>query len=124
MNDLKACPFCGPGTAIVVLESSPGFFGPQCQRCGGRTQHVDVAKAVAIWNGRDGFPADDHEAVTTVWLYAVGFLNDRMACPALGSLHIQPGRYACIRSVPIPTPETRGDVRRLCKCLGIELRQV
>lgn len=77
--------------------------------------------------------AEDSLPVTEEWLRSVGFTDDRVGCPTLGALHIQPrafqrpGRndeyspYACIRSLPIPNPKTRGDVRRLCAALGVKL---
>ncbi len=75
------------------------------------------------------------EQVTREWLLSVGFQPDRAKCPTAGNLHIQPDTiiskdgetsypsYACIRSVPIPVPQTRGDVLTLCRLLGIEVKQ-
>lgn len=77
----------------------------------------------------------DESPVDKAWLRSVGFTDDRAGCPTLGPLHIQsqpfqrPGRnteypaYACIRSLPIPIPKTRQDVRELCRLLGIPLQE-
>ena len=84
-------------------------------------------------------PADDDEPVTVEWLESVGFRKTSSTDEALGgpSHHINyvtkwvafgPGisewyvtEYG--NSVFLPTPKTRRDVRRLCKALGIELKQ-
>jgi hypothetical protein len=77
---------------------------------------------------------DDGEAVTEDWLVSIGFEPDRSGCPTISGLHIQcqtivgeRGReypaYACIRSYPIPVPQTRRDVRDLCRVLGIEMKE-
>ena len=81
-------------------------------------------------------PADGDEPITAEWLRAVGFVDDRTGCPTLGPIHIRPhwameGQdsdrelppYACVRSLPIPIPKTRSDLRKLCSALGIELKE-
>lgn len=86
-----------------------------------------------LWTIADAYlashPPDDYLEVTEEWLRSVGFEDDRAGCPTISALHInpqaQPERpaYACVRSFPIPVPSARGDVRRLCSALGIELKE-
>ena len=74
---------------------------------------------------------DDAISYTEEWLYEMGFADDRSGTPTRGDLHIRPAEimsghvsypaYACIRSLPIPVPKTRGDVRQLCRLLGLEI---
>lgn len=47
------CPCCANDN-ILITEPSPGFVGPQCQRCGLRTANTDRSKAVQAWNTRNG----------------------------------------------------------------------
>ena len=80
-------------------------------------------------------PADGEEPISEEWLHSIGFEDDRTGCPTLGPLHIQHAAItrmdsdveypasACVRSFPIPVPKTRGDVRRLCSAMGIELKE-
>lgn len=70
--------------------------------------------------------SDAAETVTEEWLRSVGF---QIAAPfgdhVCGALHRGIDRkgnvYWCVRSLPIPDPKTRGNVRALCSLLGIEL---
>lgn len=75
-------------------------------------------------------PADEDEPITEEWLIENGFngdalgleLRDEDAGWAICKTHEHSrwdymGRY-------IKSPETRGDVRRLCAALGLELRGV
>ena len=66
--------------------------------------------------------------VTREWLYSIGFEDDSFGCPTLGALHVNPVReegvydyppYACIRTLPIPVPQTRGDLLTLCRLIGL-----
>jgi len=80
-------------------------------------------------------PADDEEPISEEWLHSVGFEDDRAGTPTAGALHIRHAplpkmdsdeeypAHACVRSFPIPVPKTRGDVRRLCRALGIALKE-
>ena len=77
----------------------------------------------------------DETPLTEEWLHSIGFEDDRTGCPTLGPLHIQHAAitrmdsdveypaHACVRSFLIPVPKTRGDVRRLCRALGIALKE-
>ena len=68
---------------------------------------------------------NNREPLTNEWLYAIGFTDDKTGCPTLSALHIRlPAAdlpvYACVRSFPIPVPRNRGEVRELCRLLGIQ----
>ena len=62
--------------------------------------------------------------VTKEWLYSIGFADDSFGCPTFGPLHVNPVQeeyppYACIRTLPIPVPKTRGDLLTLCRLIGL-----
>lgn len=71
-------------------------------------------------------PADDGEAVTEEWLRSQGFvgggLGDYQSGLWLGDLKVSHDGWWTIPA-PKVTPETRGDVRRLCSVLGITLTE-
>lgn len=109
-----------------------------------RSQLYRVKDVLAFYDGNNGekleairraVPAilcgepdlsDAAEIVTEEWLRSVGF---QIAAPfgdhICGALHRGIDRkgnvYWCVRSLPIPDPKTRGNVRALCSLLGIEL---
>ena len=68
-------------------------------------------------------PADDDEPVTDEWLDSV-FGTDDSLCT---EWHDEWGEKITwldkFGLVSIPMPKTRGDVRRLCRALGIELNE-
>lgn len=91
-------------------------------------------------------PADDGEPVTNAWLRSVGFQETGKGVGVLAVLTVDdsPVRlhrwlenwiggserlwvYACIGQaadrVSVPSPQTRGDVRRLAAVLGITLKE-
>lgn len=64
----------------------------------------------------------------TQWLAEQGFSPDKMGTMSKDALHIELGNpdgvhtpppYACIRSFPIPVPQSRHDVTELLRLLGI-----
>lgn len=69
-------------------------------------------------------PADDDEKVTAEWLDVLGFEYGN-----LSGLYIRNPRWSRhetptnVFTKVVPHPETRGDVRRLCRALGIELKE-
>lgn len=79
--------------------------------------------------------ADDGEPLTNEWLEAVGFVpgkfpDDLLRGPILRGVIRNAQSPAdgdwhwAVRSYPIPAhmqPRTRGDLRRLCRCLGVPL---
>lgn len=73
-------------------------------------------------------PADDGEAVTAEWLEVVG-LSDAIELPEQFGIQFYPDGYAGLWYYYGPGKDlrieckTRGDVRRLCKALGIELKE-
>lgn len=89
-------------------------------------------------------PADDAEPVTAEWLRSVGFCRE-MQPASSNNLTIRHGSAIVTRWMnsdnvprwsvrmyadetpdwvpPCIQPKTRGDVRRLCKALGIELKE-
>lgn len=83
-------------------------------------------------------PADDGDAVTEEWLWAVGFDKQGLLWFGGGRLYLGAkwdggthsaeiqvgegrGYYGCDHTIDLPKPQTRGDVRRLAAALGIEL---
>ena len=72
-------------------------------------------------------PADDAEPVTEEWLLSVGFKRH----PFEGMLHVIDGWMSMSigqheKNAFVNTPlrgKTRGDVRTLCRSLGIELKE-
>lgn len=73
----------------------------------------------------DDYAADDDVVVTWGWLRQVGFVG-RQVNIFLGYLHVclvDGGRSWRIGDVTIHKQQTRGDVRRLCVVLGIELKE-
>ena len=114
----------------VIKRSETYSLSPYCIGDGWSLQLDDDEAALARAYLAEHQP-DDDAPVTDKWLYSVGFSDDRTGTPTLGPLHIQYAvltddndreypAYACIRSLPITVPKTRGDVRRLCRALGIE----
>lgn len=82
-------------------------------------------------------PADDDEAVTEEWLESVGFKH-RVLRSEFGyecmSIYLKIDNddqwffgtdygHEFDAEVMLKTPATRGDLRRLCKALGIELKE-
>lgn len=76
-------------------------------------------------------PADDELAVDEAWLRSVGFSDTKWDGEVeLGRLYAHCGTTIALslcgeysdESVALPC-KTRGDVRRLCKALGIELKE-
>ena len=72
-------------------------------------------------------PEDDEEPVTKEWLRSIGFVNSISSVLVVGDMLSvsMPGRYWVFSCCGMPTRmkyETRGDVRRLCAALGIELK--
>ena len=69
-------------------------------------------------------PADDDETVTAEWLDVLGFEYGN-----LSGLYIRNPRWSRYETPTnfftkvVPHPKTRGDVRRLCRALGIELKE-
>jgi len=76
-------------------------------------------------------PADDGEAVTVEWLESIGWLEDQTGWPAIclretsewGISWRGHGIWLTPMSVPLYRAPTRGDVRRLCRALGIALKE-
>lgn len=78
-------------------------------------------------------PADEDEPVTEEWLRAIGF-NDDKEFPGYVILLTECGYIECIGfdggvewmlfgNELNPGPQTRGQVRLLCRALGIELKE-
>lgn len=86
----------------------------------------DGAAVAAAWLAEH--PADDAEPVTEEWLRSVGF-SSRPNNRWLQIRTPQGGRLDCWMASPlwefhdeaVAIPQTRGDVRRLCTALGIDL---
>ncbi len=73
-------------------------------------------------------PADDEEPITEAWLRSVGFDDEhRLDWKNLVIKFCVPIRDNFwdfyLNSTQIKPPKTRGDVRRLCKALGVELKE-
>jgi len=77
--------------------------------------------------------ADDDEPVTVEWLESVGFKGISVMAEVILSAYVRlqrPSYDVVVRgngaafSPPLATAETRGDVRRLCAALGIELKEI
>lgn len=71
-------------------------------------------------------PADDAEPVSEEWLLLVGFASSARHPQRLnvGQLSCSCGSLWCYGGVVLSrTPMTRGDVRRLCQALGVELKE-
>jgi hypothetical protein len=100
-----------------------------------RDKMIRLAKAYL-----DEHPADDGEAVTEEWLRAVGFDKQGLLWFGGARLYIGAkwdggthsaeiqvgggsGYYGCDHTIDLPKPQTRGEVRRLCQCLGIEIKE-
>lgn len=73
------------------------------------------------------YPADDAEPITVDWLLSVGF--DDTGIVGVTVLFVDrlvvnmPDRYWTYRDMALVRKhETRGEVRRLCRALGIELK--
>lgn len=68
-------------------------------------------------------PAEDGgESVTDEWLEVIGF--NRGGCLDVGYWVIECQKLALrLNSYQVKENPTRGDVRRLCKALGIELKE-
>ncbi len=94
----------------------------------------DMALLAAAWLREH--PADEDEPVTDEWLESVGFTNDIDGCgrvwesgEGLVSLYVMIGLNCLVEcaskdeAVFVPETETRGDVRRLCSALGINLKE-
>jgi hypothetical protein len=87
-------------------------------------------------------PVDDDEPVTEEWLLSVGFSKKNSAWASIGfddeiyerylgieedfSLALGEHDFLGLNAIYVPFPgaaKTRGDVRRLCKALGVPLKQ-
>lgn len=95
--------------------------------------------ADAMWRDRellsnaylDEHPADDGELVTLEWLKSLGWLPDQTGWPAIclpetpewGISWRGHGIWLTPISVPLCRAPMRGDIRRLCKAMGVELRE-
>lgn len=79
-------------------------------------------------------PADDGEVVTEEWLLAVGFSRDGDHLAIHTSIAARPcnqhvqfyprTRQWYVNGCRLENKTTRGDVRRLCRVLGVELKEV
>lgn len=114
------------------------------QGTSGDCANMRAAIKLARWYRAD-HPADDGEAITVEWLKSVGFR--RFMQPANGqslSITVWPvviSRWVNKGGLPVMwsvkkfadepddwltqclTPVTRGDVRRLCRALGVQLNE-
>ena len=127
-DELKPCPFCGHKEIDPRGWASADKHGPACDWCGA------TAETEREWNLRTEHPADDSEQVTIDWLNTLY----RVPCGPLSMLSIRlghdgliylmaPGKQTegigGISDYVSPKPATRGDVRRLCAALGVEITE-
>lgn len=106
--------------ASELLEEHPDH--------GGRCEFCCAAKVVNAWLAEH--PSDDDEPVTEEWLREIGFTyDDEWGATYIYGYKTFPLWYEDLcgewgwGEAELPSPKTRGDVRRLCRALGIELKE-
>ena len=114
---------------IEAGESYYEVYG--CQPTGHGHMQRDERKLVDAFMAEH--PADDDETVTEEWLGRVGGVKSSEYAKAFrraGSDDLyffyagrNPFQSGLTRFFKMPVVETRGDVRRLCVALGIELKE-
>ena len=82
-NELKPCPFCGPGESVVECYADDyGYWKVGCGRCGShsgtrpKSDPDAQAKVIAHWNTRPAAPVEGLETVKRELLGAVKFFDD------------------------------------------------
>ncbi len=104
------------------------------------TPLVDNAASVAEWwmhfkrlarAWREEYPEDDDEPITPEWLCSIGWIagtptaltKSTHVCSASGG-DMKWGPFGCFLGITkLSGIKTRGDVRRLCRMMGVELKE-
>lgn len=113
--------------AALVLDATAD---DEFVQCGSRTWNAAIAIAKQI---EAEHPADDDEPIAEEWLRSVGFArgrfdDDLVLPPIVRGLTVRDDivcEYWVVRTYRIPdnaAPRTRGQLRLLCRALGIELK--
>ena len=127
MSDLRAADISDE--LVEAVEDAVGY-GNAAWDC------VDpreiIAASVNAWSHAS---TDDEEPVSEEWLRSVGFADDYHAsvlyCHATNDFRLRYTKVVChqqdwtwsANGLGCANPKTRGDVRRLCKALGITLKE-
>ena len=100
------------------------------RRDGGHAEWIEERDGMIL--ARAYLAENDDTPIEEAWLRSFGFTDDRMGALTLGHLHLgnlnprgaggTRNRYACVSMAPIKFPSTRGQLRRLCEALGVELK--